>query len=180
MKPLRYRWLALIAAVALAAGGVVSGLWPDLRRVVFTVPWPTLALSTLLAVVCLVLAWRVRAYIKDPRRRPINAVFASRIAVLAQTCAVYGAILFGWAGGVLLYDLSLLRFRSGTENLFLTLANVGVGVGVCIAGCVAETWCKRPPEGPEDPKDSGDAAERRPRRNEFPEGEGGYARNRGR
>lgn len=177
MTPLRYRWLALVAALALAAGGVASGLWPDLRRVVFTVPWPTLVLSVVFALVCLVLGWRVRAYIKDPRRRPINAVFASRIAVLAQTCAVYGAILFGWAGGVLLYDLSLLRFRSGTDNLLLTLANVVVGVGVCIAGCVAESWCKRPPEDPEDPRD---AAERRSRRNEFPKGEGGYARNRDR
>ncbi|MCT1368465.1 MULTISPECIES: DUF3180 domain-containing protein [Kocuria] len=171
MKPLRYRWLALMAAIALAVSGVACGLWPDVRRVVFTVPWVTLAFSVVLALVALALAWRVRAYTKEPKRRPINAVFASRIAVLAQTCAVYGALLFGWAGGLLLYDLSLLRYRSVTENLPLTVANVVVGFGVCVAGCLAETWCKRPPDDPTDSQGSRDA-----RAHDYPEGEGGYAR----
>ncbi|WP_165001009.1 MULTISPECIES: DUF3180 domain-containing protein [Micrococcaceae] len=177
MRPLRYRWLVLLAAVVLAASSVVTALWPDLREVAFVLPWPSLALSILLAAVSLSLGWRVRAHVKDPKHKPIEPVFAARIAVLGQTCAVYGTVLFGWAGGVLIYELALLRFRPASDTLVLSIANVVVGAVVCIAGCVAEMWCKRPPDDPNSSESGNGISSRRRNDNDIPEGEGGYARN---
>ncbi|MFI8597460.1 DUF3180 family protein [Kocuria koreensis] len=178
MKPLRYRWLALIAAVALAAGGLATGIWPDFREVGFILPWPTLAVSVLLAAAALALGWKVRAHVKDPKHKPIEPIVASRIAVLAQTCAVYGALLFGWAAGIVAYELALLRFRPASDTLLLSLANVVVGAMVCIAGCLAETWCKRPPDDSDRSESDQDVTTRRGSDQDIPEGEGGYARNR--
>lgn len=177
MRPLRYRWLVLIAAVALAVSAVVTALWPDLREVGLVLPWPSLALSILLAVVSLALARRVRAHIKDPGRTPIEPLFAARIAVLAQTCAVYGAALFGWAAGGLIYEMALLRFRPASDLLVLGIVGVATGAIVCVAGCVAEAWCKRPPDDPNSIESDRGPSPRRRGEHDIPEGEGGYARN---
>lgn len=173
MRPLRPRWLALIWTAGLVGALLLSLLVPGGLLVL---PWITLAALIVLAVAVLVLARRVRAHVRDPRGRRVDPLLAARTAVLAQTCAVFGALAAGWAAGLLVRELSLLRWRSATEDLPLIIADLVVGALVCAAGCVAEAWCKRPPDDTDEGTPHADP--RRARRRDIPEGEGGYARDR--
>lgn len=176
MNSLQVRWLVLTAVVPLVLGGVLSAL-VERPGYLLVLAWGPLVLVLAVAVVELVLARRVRAFVQEPRKKPINPLLAARIAVFAQTVAVFGAMLLGWSLGVMLHELRLLQVRSLTSGTVLIAANVVLGVLALVAGLVAESWCRRPPEDDED----GDA--------QYPgstwqkadaaQGEGGYARTRG-
>lgn len=169
MTPLRLRWLALAAGAGIVVAVVLRALTDG---PVPTFPWATVAALLVLAAVVLAMGWRVRAHVRDPRGRPIDPIFASRVAVLAQACALFGALAAGWGAGLLVNELALLRYRDATGSLGMTAADLVTGVVLCTAGCLAEHWCKRPPEDSEG-NDDGVGTSRRP---EISEGEGGYAR----
>ncbi|WP_129660319.1 DUF3180 domain-containing protein [Rothia halotolerans] len=175
MKPLKVRWLVLVGALGLALGAVANSVWDGGAPLVL--PWFSLLVSVFLGAAALVLAWRVRAHIREPRKRRIDPILASRIVVFAQACAVYGALLTGWGLGALAHELTLVQYRGATSSLLLIVLNGAVGLAVGVAGAVAESWCKRPPEDPGEADDP--YAPQHPRGDrDAPEGEGGYARDR--
>lgn len=174
MKPLKIRWLALLGALGLALGAVVNSVWGGGALVL---PWFSLLISAFLGAAALVLGWRVRAHIREPRTRRIDPILASRIVVFAQACAVYGALLAGWGIGALLHELTLMQYRGATSTLPLAALNGAVGLAVGAAGVLAESWCKRPPEDPGESEDPYSPQHPRGDR-DAPEGEGGYARDR--
>lgn len=152
MSELRVRWLVLVGAVGLLVSSLAHGLWDPVGGL--ALPVVSQVLSLVFATIVLLLARRVRNHVKEPQQRPIEPIFAARVAVLAQTCAVYGSLIIGWGMGALVQAVSLVAYRGVTAGLLLAVAGGAVGWAVALCGVIAEQWCRRPPDDPETPTDS--------------------------
>lgn len=112
---------------------------------------PPLSYSVTLVVAAIAvfwLAWPIRAALHGSRKRPINALFASRVAMFAKASSLSGAVLTGFAGGLAYFALT----RSVTPQawaLTLLLVAVGAGLLLLIAGLLAERFCTLPPDDAE-------------------------------
>lgn len=170
MTALRPRALVLAGVL----GAVLALAARALTPAALALPWFTLVALVLLAAAVLLLARRVRRYVRDPKGHRIDPLVAARTAVMAQATALLGALLAGWGLGLLARELALLQYRGLSGSFVLACANLVLGIVVGASGWVAEQWCKRPPEDPDD--DDFGTPERRGRT--LAEGDGGYARGR--
>ena len=171
MSLLKPRWLCAVGVLGLVLASALSLLLDTPEAL--SLPVISQVLSLTFAAVTLLLARRVREHVKDPRGRPIEPIFAARVAVLAQTAAVYGSLITGWGLGILAHELPLVAYRGLTAGLLLALANGAVGLAVALCGVIAERWCRRPPDDPE----TGGGSRGWGRIDPKPtEGESGYAR----
>ncbi|HLP22660.1 MAG TPA: DUF3180 domain-containing protein [Microbacteriaceae bacterium] len=106
--------------------------------------------ATLVAVAILVfaLAWPIRSALRGERRRPVNAIRASRIVVLAKASSASGAVLLGLACGWAIFALSRTVVPDGDVLLKHLAAVLAAGL-VLTVGLVAERFCTLPPDDTE-------------------------------
>lgn len=74
------------------------------------------------------------------RVNPFRAVFA---LALAKAASLVGALFLGFTGGTLLWLISRTVVNSGA---LLTLFSSGGALVLLVAGLIAESWCRLPPQ----------------------------------
>lgn len=131
----------LIAAVAGAAAGfLVDQLLTASGRPTFTPSVLLAILLVLLAVVLVILALPIRRATHSAGAPPVDPFHAVRIAMLAKASSIVGALVAGFAAGLMIFLLT----RPVPPSLGSTGAVIAAGVGglVLVAGgLVAEHLC---------------------------------------
>lgn len=74
------------------------------------------------------------------RVNPFRAVFA---LALAKAASLVGALFVGFTGGALLWLMSRTVVNAGA---LLTLYSIGGALVLLVAGLIAESWCRLPPD----------------------------------
>ncbi len=132
--------LLISTFIGAAAGFLVDQLLTATGRPTFT-PSPLLAiLLAMLAVVLVVLALPIRRATHTPGAAPVDPFRAVRIAMLAKASSIVGALVAGFAGGLLVFLLT----RPVPPSLGSGGAVVATAVGglVLVAGAlIAEHLC---------------------------------------
>lgn len=135
--------LALIAGYLLDAALVASGA-PAV------VPPAALGLVLLgIGGVVVSLAVPVRKVAQGRGTERIDPYYATRVLLLAKASSLSGAIFGGLAGGVLAFLLSR-GVGVALGSLVPTVVAVVGGVGLLVAGVVAERMCTVPPDDGDD------------------------------
>lgn len=174
MTSLRSPWTAVVVVAAALLGWLAALAAPSLGMPAPAVGRTGLITVAGVAMLCLVLAWRVR---RDRDRRPaerMDPLAAARTLILGQAAGFTGAALAGWHGGIAAQVAS--RAGAGAPTV-VDAALLGLGgLVLLVVGIIVESWCRIPPE-----EDGGTGAggqdglpgRGRPGRTET---EGGYAR----
>lgn len=152
---LRPRHLVTVAAATTLVSAVLWHLITRTGRMLPAPAWITVVVVAVLAALVLWAGWQVRRYQSGRRRPDFTQLAAARALRLAQAGALTGAAVVGWFLGhlaILLPDRDLTPYG---RQLLPLLVLIGAGLGLVVAGLLAQHWCRLP----EDPDDSpGEAA----------------------
>jgi hypothetical protein len=140
--------------VALTLLGLVIGFLVDVTAAATGVPIfvPPISLPiTLAAIAALVVAfaWPIRQVTNGTAKAPVNPFVAMRVAVLAKSSSLSGALLFGAGMGILLYILTR-SVLPAVASVWLAVATVVAAALLLAGGLVAEYFCTLPPDDHED------------------------------
>lgn len=146
--------------VALGLVGIVVGYLIELAAAAAgaAVFVPSISLPVTLVIVAalvVALALPIHRAVTGKSRRRVDPFRAMRTAVLAKACALAGAVLTGYGGGVLLYLISRSVLPAST-SIWAAVAAAGGAVILLVAGLVAEFFCTLPPD--DDPEDHAEEA----------------------
>ncbi|GAB3110495.1 hypothetical protein GCM10027055_09910 [Janibacter alkaliphilus] len=137
---LRAGSLLLLAVIATGLSWVVGRWWLDAGNQPLRVTWLAAGLLLAMAVVVLVMGWRMRRHQRGQAR--VEPLLAARILALAQASALTGAVVGGGYLGQALVLLPDLDFGGrGTIALWDALAGLG-GLLVAGAGLIVQSWCR--------------------------------------
>lgn len=144
--------LKLTPAIRLLLVGGVAGALGWLLQVWLSASgYPVLRLHyvlaltlVVLAAVQLALAIPVRQAVKKDELRKLNPFYAFRVLVLGQASALTGALLGGFALGLLIWVLSkqVLPVEYPLANVVALVA----GITLMVSGIVTEHFCTLPPD----------------------------------
>lgn len=139
-----------VLAGALALGVSWLGLrwWSETGHALPPVALLTLVPLLGVLVAELVAAWQVRTMRRGPVE-PARALRAARVLVLAQACALTGAIVAGWYLGHAATLAPASTITGRRTQLVLALVLAAAGVALSVAGYVAQAWCRRPGGDPD-------------------------------
>lgn len=146
MRTMRAAWLIVTTVVLAVAGWVTAGLTSRGSLALPVLPLSSLITMGLIAVVCLVLGFRVRRWRDGNRQKLLDPLLAARTLILAQACAYAGAVLFGWHLGIMVDQLPTLGLRADLGIIWRILALMGGGAVMIVSGLVVERFCKLPPD----------------------------------
>jgi len=143
--------VALLVAVVV---GLASWLlWMLVSGQGSLVPRPSwLAAVLLVAMAAFVVgfAWPVRAYLAGSSTRRLDPLRAARVVVLAQAATLTGAAATGWYAGQLAVVASDLSLVANEDRLWRLAILVGAALALCIAGLLAQRWCRVDPRDDDD------------------------------
>jgi hypothetical protein len=156
VKPTRWQVLVAIgvAVAALSWGGLrilerqrpdaVSGSW-------LAVPWTVPVALAFVAAGVLVAALSLRARLRgthyNPRTKPLDPLFAARMAALAKAVSHVGAALAGVYAGVAVFLAPSGESELRRERLWMALLALGASGLLVVAGLVLERVCRvKPPK----------------------------------
>lgn len=136
------------ALVGLGVGLASWLLWHLVTGGGTLVPRPSWLAAILLAGMAAFVvgfAWPVRAYLSGSSTRRLDPLRAARVVVLAQAATLTGAAAAGWYAGQLAVVASDLSLVANEDRLWRLAILVGAGVVLCVAGLVAQHWCRVDP-----------------------------------
>ena len=146
-REIRVQALGLAALLAAALG---FGVFTVVTRSGSLVPRPPVLAGVLLVVMGGLVLWMarpVRRYLRGNATKPLDALRAARVVVLAQAAALTGALAAGWYLGQLAVVLTELSLVANRMRVLPLLALAVAGVALAVAGMVAQRWCRvDPPE----------------------------------
>ena len=140
----------------IAAGIIIGSTIGYLAQVVLVsaglrmlIPPLTFSITLVVAAIgAVALAWPIRSALHGTRKRPINALFASRVAVFAKASSVSGALCTGFATGLGTFVLTRSVLPGGAATTLVIVAIVASGI-LLSAGLIAERFCTLPPDDSE-------------------------------
>lgn len=143
--------LLIVALAGAAAGVLVDHALTSAGRATFT---PVIALPILLVILgaaVLLLAWQIRRSVRatDGERRLVDPFRALRTAMLARASSLLGALVAGFAVGLLGYLLS--RPVAPPVGSTVAIATTVAGAVILVAAAlIAEHFCTLPhdPDAP--------------------------------
>lgn len=135
--------LVLVAVVAAGLGYLVDVGLVGTGRAAVLVPWAAGAVLAAIGVALLAAAWPVRQSVRDDGRT-VGYVHATRVLGFAKASSIVGALVAGWAGGIVLFLSTRPVLSSGTLAEAIVAA-VGA-ILLVVAALVAESWCVLPPD----------------------------------
>lgn len=97
------------------------------------------------AITVFSLAWPIRSVLRGTRKRPINALFASRVAMFAKASSLSGGLLTGVAGGLGYFALTR-TVPPTTGSGALLIAGILASALLLVCGLLAERFCTLPPD----------------------------------
>jgi len=119
----------------------------------------TLAITLIaIAVFVVLLAIPIRRRVTGKRKEPLSPFYAVRVAVLAKSSTLVGALLLGFAVGVTVFVL-LRPITPSWELLGPGIAQLIASAALLAAGLIAEYLCTLPPDD-DDKETVGDSASR--------------------
>lgn len=120
----------------------------------FVPPLTSWAVLFVIAVLVLLLGWPVRRSVRGdrhgagdrtPRRPRVDPFYAMRVLMLAKASSITGGLGLGFGLALVAYAVS--RVGSTATPAFWPSALLGLGgLVLMVAGLVAESWCRIPPE----------------------------------
>lgn len=153
MRPTR--WGVLVAIAAILATLSWSGLRvlerqrPDaLSGAWLAVPWTLPVALVFVAAGIGVAALSLRSRLRGaPGARPVDPLFATRMAALAKAASHVGAGLVGVYLGVVVFLLPSRESELRNERMWLALLAAGAALLLVIAGLLLERVCRvKPPK----------------------------------
>lgn len=149
MNQVRVRALLLCASIGLAAGAILNGISVFAGGAELMLPGAAVILALIFGGVALYYGNQVAKF-RDVNKRSqvpnMTPIFAARVAVLAQSCALSGALILGWHLALLGFELMLYTQRGAAAPLITALLGLVTGGIFLGAGLWAENMCKIPPE----------------------------------
>lgn len=112
--------------------------------------WLAAALLAAMAAFVVGFAWPVRAYLAGSSTRRLDPLRAARVVVLAQAATLTGAAATGWYAGQLAVVASDLSLVANQDRLWRLAILVAAAVVLCVAGLVAQHWCRIDPRDTDD------------------------------
>lgn len=149
MNQVRVRALVLCASVSLAAGAILNGISVYAGGAELMLPPATVILALILGGIALFYGNQVAKFRDVTKRAQVpnmTPIFAARVAVYAQSCALSGAIILGWHLALLGFELMLFAQRGAVNPLITAVVGLATGGILLGAGLWAEDMCKIPPE----------------------------------
>ncbi|WP_144765006.1 DUF3180 domain-containing protein [Curtobacterium sp. 9128] len=157
MKPTRASTLISVAVVAAVGGFALDAALASRQSPTLILGAPLGLTLAFIGIALVVMAVPVRRHVKGKADRRVDPLYATRVVVLAKASSIIGALLGGFALGLIVYLLT----RSVVPSLGSTLPNaVAVGGGIVLTVCalVAERMCIVPPDDDRDDQQGGTTA----------------------
>lgn len=146
--------LALFAAIGIAVGYLTNHLLTVSGMPTFTPSTLLPVMLLLLAIGVIAVAWPVRrSVLKGTRTDPFRAV---RVAILARATSLMGAIMAGFAGGLMLF-LATRPVPAQVSSMVLMATLIGSAVVLVAAALLAEWFCTLPKDPDEPPTQDAEA-----------------------
>ncbi|WP_413249597.1 DUF3180 domain-containing protein [Sinomonas flava] len=150
MTPLKPWVLSIVVVLAGIVGLAVNAYAQRASMPTPVLPLSALASMGVIAVVTLVLGFRVLRWRTGHRKRMLDPIFAARTLVLGHACAYAGAVLLGWHAGVIADQIPILTSRSDNPIVLQALGMMAGGVVMVTIGFIVERFCRIPPEDGDD------------------------------
>ncbi|KFF59345.1 hypothetical protein JF66_11950 [Cryobacterium sp. MLB-32] len=146
--------IGLVLGFLLEIGAAASGS-------AIIVPPVTLPLTlVVMAVIVVVLAWRVRRSTRRRGTRRMDPFWAMRVAVLSKASSLSGVLLLGAGLGIVVYILTRTVVATA-PSLWLAVATAVGALLLLVGGLLAEFFCTLPSdkdEGKPGDKPNGDTS----------------------
>ncbi|MDT0189389.1 DUF3180 domain-containing protein [Rothia terrae] len=171
MSQLRARALILCLSLALLAGAIFNGISVSAGGPELGLPPATLLIAVIAGALALYFGSQVAKFQDRDRRSQVpnmTPIFAARVAIFAQACALSGALIAGWHVAITGFQLTLLSARGSWEPVLFAVLGIVTGIILLVCGLIAENMCKIPPHDGDDASGPGTPA---------PRTDTGYARN---
>lgn len=144
MRRTRPSVLIILAVLGVAVGWLLETALAAMGQPII-VPPATLSVALVgIGAIVLAVGWPIRQVVRGIRKGPIDPFRAMRILVLAKASSLSGALIGGWAAGVLLYLASRPVLPPDTA-LLLVGSSAVAAVLLLSSGLVVEHWCRIPP-----------------------------------
>ncbi len=154
---LRVRIVVLIMLATLALGYLAQRWWAMRGGALFTPSPMSFVLLAFMGGGVFAAGLPIRRWKRDRTRPPVNPLRALRTLVLAQACAITGALVTGWYLALSLVLLPDGDAASIRQRILLAGLLAVAGVGLTVIGLWVQSVCRvEPPDGDADP-DSDDA-----------------------
>lgn len=143
----------IAVVVVLVVGAASWLLWNLVTGSGALVPRPSWLAAVLLVGMALFVvgfAWPVRSYLAGRSTRRLDPLRAARVVVLSQAATLTGAAAAGWYAGQMAIAASDLSLVANQDRLWRLAILVGAGLLLCIAGLVAQHWCRVDPPSDDD------------------------------
>ena len=144
MKRTSFGIVLILVVVAAVAGYLIELALVTNGGHAFAPPISLPITLTAIAIVIVALAVPVRRSVTGKRKDRLDPFYAVRVAVLAKSSSLTGAILTGLGAGIIVHTLSLPII-----NIELLGRGIAQTVGAALllaAGLVAERMCTVPPD----------------------------------
>lgn len=141
--------LIVLGLVGLVVGFLMELGYAATGRAVFVPPLSLPLALLVIAVIVIAFAWPIRRSVTGRSTERINPFRATRVAALAKSCALAGAVLLGAAVGILIYLLTRSTIPA-TGSIWLTVGAAVAAALLLAAGLVAEFFCTIPPTNDDD------------------------------
>lgn len=142
----RSRWTTLlpIGLLGLAFGGLVEIMLTSEGRATVIPPISLPIALVTIGGILIALAQPIRRATRTTKSVTVDPFHAMRVVLLAKAGSMSGALITGFALGIVGYLLSRPVLPVG--SLWLALASVLGGAVLLVAGLVAEYLCTLPPD----------------------------------
>jgi len=99
----------------------------------------------LVGVLLVILARPIRRFVmRAPQANPVDALYATRVVLLAKASAVTGAFFAGVASGILVWVVSRPVLTS--QPLVLIGISLAGAILLTVGALITQRWCTIPPE----------------------------------
>lgn len=132
----------LLAVVACGFSYLVLRLWTGQGRALPPSSWAGLTVLAFMASGVFFAGLPVRRFLRGQATRPLNPLRAMRTLVLAQACALTGAVVTGWYTAQVLLLLPDLDVSSRRTLAVMLAALAAGGVLMVIAGLAVQAMCR--------------------------------------
>lgn len=143
---LRVRTSMLGGGIVLVLSYVLLRVLADRGHALPQHSWMTLAVLVVVGAAVLSLAWPIRSYLKGDTRQPPSPQFARGVLVAARSCALAGGVIAGFYAAEVLVRLPNVEIPSQQSAMWLGFVLALASALLAVAGFVAQSWCRIPPE----------------------------------
>jgi len=145
------RLLLILGLGATALAYLVLQLWTGQGGDRPPASWGSLVILVFMACGVVLAGLPVRRFLRGQSKKPLNPIRAMRTVILAQACAMTGALVTGWYLAQILALLPDLDISSRRALAWKLGALASGGALMAIAGSVVQAMC-RIDRDPRDPK----------------------------